>query len=193
MWLLLVPTSFNMPTLKHFTCILRLISTLLKLAWKKRSTIILLTWCSLVPFSLGPGVSGNWPEWSWAWNVKWNEKRSWIFVYSGGATSRSSYNPGQKSLGLYCDILIFSIISRFPLKQCILFETFLQFSPRPPPPIQSWNSEKILDTRVQHCLWGEGRGWTCVNRKMPQKRKSVPRLLSMIVVCRHSIKLMSNK
>ena len=42
--------------------------------------------------------------------------------------------------------------------------------------------KKILDTRDQHCLWGEGRGWTCVNWKTPQKRKRVPRLLSMIVV-----------
>ena len=41
--------------------------------------------------------------------------------------------------------------------------------------------KKILDTRVQHCLWGEGRFWTGVNRKTPQKRKSVSRLLSMIV------------
>ena len=50
-----------------------------------------------------------------------------------------------------------------------------------PHPIQSCNSEKIRDTRVQHCLWGEGRSWTCVNWKTPQKRESVPRLLSMIV------------
>ena len=38
-----------------------------------------------------------------------------------------------------------------------------------------------MDTRVQHCLWGEERGWTCANWKTPQKCKSVPRLLSMIV------------
>ena len=41
--------------------------------------------------------------------------------------------------------------------------------------------KKILDTSVQHCLRGEGRDWTCVNWKTPQKCKSVPRLLSMIV------------
>ena len=28
-----------------------------------------------------------------------------------------------------------------------------------------------MDTGVQQCLWGEGRGWTCVNFKTPQKRK----------------------
>ena len=30
-------------------------------------------------------------------------------------------------------------------------------------------------------MWGEGRGWTYVNWKTLQKRKSVPRLLFMIV------------
>ena len=68
---------------------------------------------------------------------------------------------------------------RFPLITCILFKIFLQFS-LPPNTIQSWNSAKILDTRVQHRFWGEGRGWTCVNWKTPLKRESVPRLLSMI-------------
>ena len=55
------------------------------------------------------------------------------------------------------------------LKQCTLFE--ISYSSTFPHPMQSWNSEKILDTRVQHCLWGEGRGWTCVNWKTPQKCK----------------------
>ena len=68
----------------------------------------------------------------------------------------------------------------FLLKQCILFKIFLQFS-LPPHYTKLKLGKKTLDTRVQHCLWGEGRGWTCVNWKTPQKRKSVPRLLSMIV------------
>ena len=50
----------------------------------------------------------------------------------------------------------------------------------PPPPYTKLKLGKILDTRVQHCLWGEGRGWTCVNWKMSQKCKSVPRRLYMI-------------
>ena len=37
-----------------------------------------------------------------------------------------------------------------------------------------------LDTRVQHYLWGEGRGWACVNWKTP-RNASVPRRLLMIV------------
>ena len=66
------------------------------------------------------------------------------------------------------------------LKQCIFFEIFLQFSL--PQPYTTLKLGKILETRVQQCLWGEGRGWTCVNWKTPQKLKRVPRLLSMIVV-----------
>ena len=78
----------------------------------------------------------------------------------------------------------FSVILGPLMKQCFLFEIFFHFSPPPPPfnPIQSWDSETILDARVQHRWWGEGRGWACVNWKTPQKCKSVPRLLSMSVV-----------
>ena len=79
---------------------------------------------------------------------------------------RKNYNPVQKSVGQYFNIYIFlSFLGSF-LKQCILFDIFLQLSlPGPYPKM------KILDTRVQHCLWGEGRGWTCVHWKTPQKRK----------------------
>ena len=59
------------------------------------------------------------------------------------------------------------------LKRCTLFENFLQFSL--PPPYTKLKFKKIRDTRVQHCLCGEGRGWACVNWKTPQKCKSVPR------------------
>ena len=88
-------------------------------------------------------------------------------------------NPGQKSLGQYCNIHIFLSLLGSLLKQYILFEIFLTFSL--PPPYTKLKLGKILDTRVQHCLRGEGRGWTYVNWKTLQKRKSVPRLLSMIV------------
>ena len=87
----------------------------------------------------------------------------------------------------------FSVISRFHVKTV---HTFQNCSSPFPHPIQSWNSEKILDTRVQHCLCGVGRSWTCVNWKTPQKRESVPRLLSMIVgsefktYCRRYYKLL---
>ena len=89
-----------------------------------------------------------------------------------------NHNPGQKSLGQYCNTNVFLSILGFLLKQCILFRNFLAVLP---PSNQTRNSQKILDSRVEHCLWGEGRGWTCVNWKTPQKRKSVPRRLSTIV------------
>ena len=61
-------------------------------------------------------------------------------------------------------------------------EIFLQF-PSPPPTLYKVETrKKILDTRVQHCLWGDrGEGWTCVNWKTLQKRKSGTRLLSKLV------------
>ena len=73
--------------------------------------------------------------------------------------------PGLKSnqvLGTVLQCSYFSVISRFPLKTVQRYQNFLTVLP--PHSIQSWNSEKILDTRVQHCLWGEGRGWICVSR-----------------------------
>ena len=48
----------------------------------------------------------------------------------------------------------------------------------PPPTLHKLETlKKFLDTGVQHCVWGEGRGSTWVNWKTPQKCKS----LSMIV------------
>ena len=86
-----------------------------------------------------------------------------------------------KVLGTVLQYSYFSVISRFLLKTVHPFRHFLAaLPPRILSKDETW--KKILDTRVQHCLWGEGRGWTCVHWKTPQKRKSVPRLLSMIVV-----------
>ena len=86
-----------------------------------------------------------------------------------------------KVLGTVLQYSYISVISRFPLKTMHPFQNFLAVLP-PPTLYKVETRKKILDTRVQHCLWGEGRGWTCVNWKMPQKCKSVPRLLSTIVV-----------
>ena len=56
----------------------------------------------------------------------------------------------------------------------------------PPPPYTKFKlGKKTLETSVQRCLWDEGWGRVCVNWKTPQKFKSIPRLLSMIVVCLH--------
>ena len=83
-------------------------------------------------------------------------------------------------LGQYCDIHIFLSFVGSLLKQCIPFETLLHFSL--PPPYTKLKLGRIFGCTssgahhpdlVQHCLWGEGRGWTCVNWKTPQKVKSV--------------------
>ena len=50
------------------------------------------------------------------------------------------YNPGQKSFGQYCSIhTVLSFLGSL-LKQCIIFEIFLQFSL--PPPYTKWNLGK---------------------------------------------------
>ena len=54
--------------------------------------------------------------------------------------------------------------------QCSVFEIFLQLS-LPPPYTTLKLGKKILDTYIQHCLWCEGRGWTCVNWKTPRNAK----------------------
>ena len=104
-----------------------------------------------------------------AWHQQWNEShlQSWT-----------------KVLGTVLQYIhIFLSFLGSLLKQRILFAIFLQFFPPPPPPTYTkLKLGKILDTRVQHCLWGEGRGWTRVNWKTPQKCNSVSKLLSMIVV-----------
>ena len=92
----------------------------------------------------------------------------------------TSLQSWTKALGTVLQYSYFSVISRFPLKTVHTFQNFLAVLP-PPTLCKVETSEKILDTRVQHCLWGEGRGWTCVNWKTSQKRESVPRLLSRIV------------
>ena len=85
-----------------------------------------------------------------------------------------------KVLGTVQQYSYFSVISWFPYK---IVHTFRNFLAVPPPPTlyKAETQKKILDTHVQHCLWREGRGWTCVNWKMPQKCISLPRLLSMSV------------
>ena len=75
-----------------------------------------------------------------------------------------------KVLGTVLQYSYFSVISRFPLKTVHPFRNFLAVLP-PPTLYKVETRKKILDTRVQHCLWGEGRGWTCVNWKRPRNAK----------------------
>ena len=132
---------------------------------------------------------------------QWNKQQSDTIIRTqrGRVISTSYSQSGKPVFNSYSDRLLdlflqpwtnvletvlqysyFSVFSWFPLKIVHLFRNFLAVHP-PPPYIKLTLRKKILDTRVQHFLWGEGRGWTCVKWTTPQKRKSVPRLLSMIV------------
>ena len=62
------------------------------------------------------------------------------------------YNPGQTFLRKDCNIHIFLSFVGSLLKQCNLLGIFLQFS-LPPPYTKLKLGKKILDTRVQHCLF----------------------------------------
>ena len=53
------------------------------------------------------------------------------------------------------------------------FQNFLVVFP-PPPYTKPKLEKKNLETCVQRCLWGEGRGRVCVNWKTPPKFKSIP-------------------
>ena len=90
------------------------------------------------------------------------------------------YNPGQTFLGKDCNIHIFLWFVVSLLKQCNLFGIFLQFSL--PSPYTKLKLGKKNSGYTRPTLFvGWGRDWTCLNWKTPQKRKSVPRLVSMIV------------
>ena len=106
-------------------------------------------------------------------------RKSGYFDFQG-RSQLFNINHGQKSLGQYCIIHIFLSFLGYLIKRCTLFEIFLQFS-LSQPYTKLKLGKKSQDTPVQHCLRSEGRGWTCVNWKTPQKC-SVPRLLSRIVV-----------
>ena len=74
----------------------------------------------------------------------------------------------------------FSVTSRFPLKTVHPFRNFLAVLS--PPTLYKVETRKKFWIHASDIVCGvrEG-GWTCVHWKSPQKRKSVPKLLSMIV------------
>ena len=59
-----------------------------------------------------------------------------------------------KVLGTALKYLDFSVISGFPLKTVHPFRNLLAVLS--PPTLYKVETRKILDTLVQHCLWGEG-------------------------------------
>ena len=71
--------------------------------------------------------------------------------------------------------LYFSVISGLLHKTVHPFRNFRAVLP--PPTLYKVETQYTRPT----LFWGEGRGWTCVNWKMPQKCRSAPRRLSRIV------------
>ena len=69
-------------------------------------------------------------------------------------------------------LTVATILDKSPWDSTAIFNIlhpFRNFLPVLPPPTlcKVETRKQILDTRAQHCLWGEGRGWTCVNWKTP--------------------------
>ena len=68
-------------------------------------------------------------------------------------------------------IFIFFWYFSVPSENSAAFSKFFCSSSSPPPYTKLKLGKKILDIRVQHCLWGEGTGETCVNWKTPWNAK----------------------
>ena len=70
-------------------------------------------------------------------------------------------------------IFVFFCHSRFPHKTvCHPFHNFLTVLP-PPTLYKVETQRKILDSCIQHYLWGEGMGWVCTSiiGKLPEMQK----------------------
>ena len=91
----------------------------------------------------------------------------------------TSYNPGQKSLGQYCNIHIFLSFLDSLLKQCILFKIFLQFSLLPPYTKLKLGKNAGYMRPTLFVGWGEGLD--LCELENASEMQSVARLLSMIV------------
>ena len=89
----------------------------------------------------------------------------------------ANYNPGQKSLGQYCNMHIFLSLLGFLVKQCFIFENFLQFSLPPPYTKLKLGKNSGYARSTLFVGWGEELD-LCELENGPE---SVPTLLSMIV------------
>ena len=85
----------------------------------------------------------------------------------------SSYNPGKKSLGQYFDLYIVLSFVGSLLKQCILFEIFLQFSL--PPSCAKLKLRKNFGYTCPTLFegWGEGLD-LCELENAPERQRKAP-------------------
>ena len=107
-------------------------------------------------------------------------------------TSGTFYNPGQKSLGQYCNIHILLLFLGSLLKRCILFENFSQFSL--PPPYKKLKLEKNSGyTRPTLFVgWGEGLD-TCELENAPEMQKFPKTFVHDCTVHTYSVKTVTEK
>ena len=102
-------------------------------------------------------------------NVSHCQQQSFLGLRSPGG-SCSTYNPGQKSLGQYCNIYIFLSFLGSLLKQCILFEILLQFSLQPPYTKLKLGKNSGYTRLTLFVGWGEGLD-LCELENAPEMQK----------------------
>ena len=94
------------------------------------------------------------------------------YCFSLPAAARISLvQSWTKVLGTVLQYSYYSVFSRFPHKTAVQrLRNFLAVLPSPT--LNKVETRKrVRDTRVQHCLWTEGRGWTRVRENVPKMQK----------------------
>ena len=113
---------------------------------------------------------------------RWKEGIKFRRISFNFTSNTASYlQSWTRVLGTVLQYSYFPVISRFPLKTTHPFRNFLAVLSLSPRPYTKLKLGKNSGYTCPTFLWGEGRGLTLVNLRTPQKCKSVPRLLSMIV------------
>ena len=102
-----------------------------------------------------------------SWEERWSGRIAFPFPHLPGF---HCYNPGQKSLGQYCNIHIFLSFLGSLLKQCILFEIFLQFSLPPPYTKLKLGKNSGYTRPTLFVGWGEGLD-LCELENAPEMQK----------------------
>ena len=97
-------------------------------------------------------------RWIWLWAV---ELRKCVL---------RTFNHGQKSLGQYCNMHIFPSFLGSLLKQCVIFEIFLQFSLPPPYTKLKLRKNSGYSGPTLFVGWGEGSD-LCELKNTPETQK----------------------
>ena len=101
--------------------------------------------------------------------------------------NQDSEIPGQKSLGQYCNILVFLSFLGSLLKRCILFETFSQFSL--PSPYTKSKLEKKVWVYASNIVCGGGGGADLCGLENALEKQKCPK--TFVHDCRQAKMLMT--